>query len=106
MMMRRHGIAVLTAIAALILPTFVSATSAAAPICGARDDMLTKLASDYREEPASVALTSDGQLLEVLKSDSLMTWSILITNPNGVTCLVATGEGWQDKFNAALEPET
>jgi len=104
-MMRKHGIAVSTAIAALIFPTVLSAASGPAPICGARDDMLTKLASDYREQPASVALTSDGQLLEVLRSDSMMTWSILITNPNGVTCLVATGEGWQDKVNASLEPE-
>ena len=105
-MMREHGTAVSTAIAALIFPIVASAASGPAPVCGARDDILNKLASDYREEPASVALTSDGQLLEVLKSDSMMTWSILITNPNGVSCLVANGESWQDKINAALEPET
>jgi len=103
---REHGTAVSTAIAALIFPIVASAASGPAPVCGARDDILNKLASDYREEPASVALTSDGQLLEVLKSDSMMTWSILITNPNGFTCLVVSGEGWQDKINAALEPET
>jgi hypothetical protein len=81
----------------------------AAPVfCGARTDVLTKLASDFREQPASVALTSDGQLLEVLKSDSKLTWSILVTSPNGVTCLVAAGESWQDKAgdSAAFDPET
>ena len=70
--------------------------------------MLAKLASDFREQPASVAVTSDGQLLEVLKSDTKLTWSILITSPNGVSCLVAAGESWQDKRidPANLGPQT
>jgi len=69
----------------------------AAPVCSARSDILTKLANSYHEQPASVALTSDGRLLEVLKSDDAKTWSILLTAPNGVSCLVAAGESWQDK---------
>ena len=101
-MIRRHGTLILTTVAALIIPALASA---APLVCGARDEVLTKLASSFHEEPVSVALTSDGQLLEVLKSDTL-TWSILITNPNGVTCLVAAGENWQDKYHAALQPET
>lgn len=101
-MIRTYGIAVSTTVAALIFPALATASPL---LCGERDDVLTKLASNYHEEPVSVALTSDGQLLEVLKSEK-MTWSILITNPNGVTCLVAAGESWQDKINAALQPET
>jgi hypothetical protein len=83
-------------VAIAILP----ATGSAAPtFCGERGDVLTKLASDFRELPASAALTSDGQLLEVLRSDSDMTWSIILTNPDGLSCLVATGESWQDKMS-------
>lgn len=103
--MLRIGTAVSASVAALVLPGLAMA----APVfCGARNDVLTKLASDFREQPASVALTSDGQLLEVLKSDSKLTWSILVTSPNGVTCLVAAGESWQDKAgdSAAFDPET
>jgi hypothetical protein len=53
-------------------------------------------------------LTSDGQLLEVLRSDSKQTWSILVTSPQGVSCIVAAGESWQDKARdaAAFDPET
>jgi hypothetical protein len=104
--MRGIGLAAAVAAAALSVPTLVAA---AAPLyCGARNDVLTKLAGDYREQPASVALTSDGQLLEVLKSDTKLTWSILITSPNGVSCLVAAGESWQDKEAdvAAVGPRT
>ena len=103
--MRRIGTAVSASVATLLLP----ALAMAAPVfCGARNDVLTKLANDFREQPASVALMSDGQLLEVLKSDSKLTWSILVTSPNGVSCIVAAGESWQDKArdSAALDPET
>jgi hypothetical protein len=103
--MRRIGTAVSASVAALVFP----ALAMAAPVfCGARNDVLTKLASDFREQPASVALTSDGQLLEVLRSDSKQTWSILITSPTGVSCIVAAGESWQDKARdaAAFDPET
>src|SRR5215510_10745421 len=102
MMMRGFRTAVSTATAVLLFPVLASA---APLLCGERSDVLTKLAVDFRERPASVALTNDGQLLEVMKSDSKLTWTILITNPNGVTCLVAAGESWQDKIiESAAEP--
>jgi len=84
---------------AAAVATFALAGSAVAatPVCSARNDILAKLANSYHEQPASVALTSDGRLLEVLKSDDAKTWSILLTAPNGVSCLVAAGESWQDK---------
>jgi hypothetical protein len=78
----------------------VSEMAVAAPmLCSARTDVLTQLASKYHERPSSAALTSDGRLLEVLKSDNDATWTILITTPKGVSCLVAAGESWQDKIN-------
>jgi hypothetical protein len=89
-------IAFMTAAAVATL-TFAGAAVAATPVCSARNDILAKLANAYHEQPASVALTSDGHLLEVLKSDNAKTWSILLTAPNGVSCLVAAGESWQDK---------
>ena len=101
-MMRSLGTGVSIATASFLFPALASA---APLLCGERSDVLTKLAVDFRERPASVALTNDGQLLEVLKSDSKLTWTILITNPNGVTCLVAAGESWQDKIiESAAEP--
>src|SRR5262245_18296081 len=101
-MMRGLATGVSIATAAFLFPTLAST---APLLCGERSDVLTKLAVDFRERPASVELTNDGQLLEVLKSDNKLTWTILITNPNGVTCLVAAGESWQDKImETAAEP--
>ena len=89
-------IAFMTA-AAVVTLAFAGSAVAATPVCSARNDILAKLAKAYHEQPSSVALTSDGHLLEVLKSDNDKTWSILLTAPNGVSCLVAAGESWQDK---------
>jgi len=89
-------IAFLTA-AAVSIFTMAGTAAAGQPVCSARRDIVAKLAQDFREEPASAALTNDGHLLEVLKSNNDSTWSILLTAPNGVSCLVAAGESWQDK---------
>ena len=84
----------------------VPGMAVAAPMpCSARADVLTQLASKYHERPSSAALTSDGRLLEVLKSDDDATWSILITTSKGVSCLVAAGESWQDKINDQPSPQ-
>tara|TARA_Y100000031_G_C8177535_1_gene364822 strand:+ start:176 stop:370 length:195 start_codon:yes stop_codon:yes gene_type:complete len=39
-------------------------------------------------------LASSGAVLEVLASKG-GTWTILVTQPNGTSCVVATGEAWQ-----------
>ena len=33
------------------------------------------------------------------------TWSIIITSPQGMSCLVAAGEGWRMMEKLAREPE-
>jgi hypothetical protein len=96
----------LTLIAA---PIFVNTQSAAAGTiyCGPRPDVVALLASDFREQPSSVAVTGDGQLLEVLTSEEDATWSIVLTDRRGQSCIVATGEGWQDREvdPVMLEPQ-
>lgn len=105
-MLSRATFTLATAVTVLTVPGM----AVAAPmLCSARTDVLTKLASKYHERPSSAALTSDGRLLEVLKSDNDATWSILITTPKGVSCLVAAGQSWQDKINdqsSSQDPQT
>jgi hypothetical protein len=78
--------------AALAAPT----PAVAAPAnCGPRAELLKKLAKQYREAPVAVGLANNGALVEVLTSDSGATWTILISDPNGLSCLIAAGEEWQ-----------
>ncbi len=77
-----------------------AAPAVAAPPCMARGDMVRgdmvrELADKYREVPVAVGVTNAGGLVEVLTTADGGTWSIVITTPQGMSCLVAAGEGWK-----------
>jgi hypothetical protein len=83
---------------AFIAAVVLAGTAVASPIyCGPRKALLLKLTNDRDQQPSSVALTNDGQLLEVVKRDSDLAWAILITSPQGLSCIIATGDNWQNK---------
>ena len=64
------------------------------PMCGDRSEVVSALAQRYAETPISVGLSNTGHILEILTSTN-GSWSILITGPNGRSCLVAAGDSWQ-----------
>jgi hypothetical protein len=64
-----------------------------APQCGAREAVLERLSDKYDERPVSIGVTATGSLLEVLASPE-GSWTIVVTVPNGPTCLVSSGDGW------------
>ena len=71
--------------------------------CAARDTIIAKLAKAYAEQPVSLGVTAQGGLLEVLASPD-GTWTILVTLPNGPTCLVSHGDGWSEREPVADGP--
>ena len=75
----------------------VQATAFAAPVsCGPRAELLEELAKRFSEAPVAVGLASSGALVEVLTNGSGSTWTIIVSQPNGTSCLVAAGESWQE----------
>ena len=73
-----------------------SSTAAQGVLCGDRDEFLEKLENKYGEVIEVVAVTNRGAWVEWLVSPS-GSWSMLVTNPNELTCIVASGEGWKNK---------
>ena len=71
--------------------------------CGERDKILTKLGKDYAERPVSLGLSSNGTLIEVLASKS-GSWTMIYTMPEGGSCVVATGQSWEDLKPASGRP--
>lgn len=72
------------------------AAAAQAPNCAPRDMVVERLAGAYGESRQAVGLLSDGNVLEVWASDTGdSTWTIAVTLPNGLTCLVASGGNYQ-----------
>lgn len=83
---------------AFVAAVVLAGAAVAAPVyCGPRKAVLMKLANNLRQQPSSVALTNDGQLLEVVKSDTDLAWAILVTSPQGLSCIIAEGDNWQNK---------
>lgn len=86
----------------LVSPLFVVCTlflplaaAKAEPACGHRADVLQELSNRYKEVPVALGLASNGDLLEVFSSNGGATWTIIVTSPDGTSCLVAAGEDWQ-----------
>ena len=63
--------------------------------CTDRMAALTHLSKKYAEAPVAMGLASNGGVLEVLSNDSGRTWTILLTMPSGMSCMLATGEDWE-----------
>ncbi|MCZ6839492.1 MAG: hypothetical protein O7G13_09465 [Alphaproteobacteria bacterium] len=63
--------------------------------CTDRSSALSHLSKNYQEQPVAMGLASSGGVVEVLTNDKGSSWSIIVTLPTGVTCLVASGEGWE-----------
>ena len=64
------------------------------PLCDARTTVLSELNGNYAEKPSAMGLAKNGTVVEVLRSEG-GSWTIIMTAPNGVSCLLATGEYWQ-----------
>ena len=56
---------------------------------------MSHLSSAYRERTVALGLASNGGVLEILTNEAGTTWSIILTTPDGVSCMVATGEHWE-----------
>lgn len=63
--------------------------------CAPRSVVLEHLSGKFGESRQSIGMGPDGRVFEVFASTETGTWTITITLPNGVTCLVAAGEGFE-----------
>ncbi len=75
-------------------------------LCGQRASVIGRLGEKYREAPVAIGVTSTGGMVEVLTTGDGGTWTIIVSNPNGTSCLIAVGEGWRAlRFNiTAADP--
>ncbi len=65
-------------------------------VCGARDSVVAALGEKYGEVRRGGGLAGPTAIFEIWASEATGTWTILKTTPNGLTCVMAVGDGWQD----------
>jgi hypothetical protein len=63
--------------------------------CAPRDQVVTRLAEGYGETRQSIGLGANNSVIEVFASDESSTWTITMTAPNGITCLIASGQAFE-----------
>ena len=81
-------------LAFLITVAVSSSAIAATPVCIERSVALSQLAMEFGETPVALGLANNGAVVELLKSRDGKTWTIVLTMPSGLTCILAAGEGW------------
>lgn len=98
------GISMMHAAVLVLVSTAAAAqTGALTEPCGPRSTVVKNLAEQYQESPIAIGVTSGGGLVEVLSSSDGETWTIIVSTPEGVSCLITAGEGWRPiEFEAAL----
>ncbi len=100
------------AAAALLGPVGAHAqTKSQTLLCDQRASIIGHMAEEYREAPVAIGVTSTGSIVEVLTTGDGTTgdgttWTIIVSNPNGTSCLIAAGESWRAlRFNTtAADP--
>lgn len=83
------------AVAAGLVALAVEEPAVAAGNCGDRDKIIKMLDSKYQEGRRAIGLISGRALLEIYVSRA-GTWTILATDPAGLSCVMAAGESWQE----------
>lgn len=87
----------LAAVAAVVLFTGADRATSEGSICAPRDDLVSQLGSQFNESQKAIGLLGQRAVMEVFTSDH-GSWTILTTDIDGNSCIVAAGEGWDDVF--------
>ncbi len=102
-MVRLH-MTIMGALLILLSALFYTPPAQAQNACALRQAVTDKLEQSYHEQASAFGLTNNGMIIEVFTSPE-GSWTIFVTRPDGVSCLLATGENWQamNKEIAELE---
>lgn len=63
-------------------------------VCGPRDRFVAHLEKKHAEQPTGVGLATSGRMVELLTSET-GSWTIIITEPGGQSCVIGAGEAWE-----------
>ena len=64
-------------------------------ICGGHSDLVAGLAQAFQQKQIGYGVVGQAAIVEIYVSAS-GTWTLLITDVNGQSCILAIGEGWEN----------
>lgn len=66
----------------------------AAPQCAPRETVLEQLSQTYGESRRGMGIAANNTVMEVFAAEG-GSWTVIVTLPDGMTCLVASGQGYE-----------
>jgi tetrahydromethanopterin S-methyltransferase subunit C len=69
-------------------------TETGARVCIAYAELRKALQGKYGESPVAFGVHANGSLMQVFASDAGDTWTVVMTSPKGISCIVAGGNDW------------
>lgn len=84
----------LLAILLLLGVALLSRPNAAEATGMPRDAVVKFLGERHAEAPVAYGLAANGGLIEVFATADGATWTLVLTMPNGMSVVVASGEAW------------
>lgn len=73
--------------------------------CGNRADVIKMLSNKFSEEPRAIGIDGNSTLVEIFASKA-GTWTILVTRPNGPSCVVGAGDSWEEMLPVTASQQT
>lgn len=71
--------------------------------CAPRQVVVDRLAEGFSETRQSIGMGTNSAIVETFANLDTGTWTITVTLPSGVTCLVASGQAFE-RLEEALQP--
>lgn len=68
----------------------------AMPMCGVRAAFIKAFKDKFNERAVVMALTGRVNVVEVYSTKSGSTWTMIVTDTDGRTCIIAAGQNWKD----------
>ena len=91
------------AVAAALAAPFLIVADAGAQgrACAKRDKLVVELTKSHGETRQSVGLQRNNGVIETFANTDTGTWTIIVSLPTGVSCLVAAGEAFEKEAKQA-----
>ena len=80
------------------------APAAAQQRCGPRSEIVERLGTKYHEVGTWVGVAQIA-IVELFTSADGGYWTVIVSYPNGTSCLLAYGYGWRALERVPVEPE-
>jgi hypothetical protein len=92
---------IISVFAAALVAASGTAANAQVIVCAKHAQIVEYLKDEFQELQGAFGLVGDRAILELFLSPQGATWTIVITDVSGKSCILAAGDSWEQKPDIA-----